>query len=383
MQIKNFIYLDHNATTDTYYKIYNPQNRLSIPINASAMHQYGTVGKKLIKQTAQLIAKVLNINEDDYNILFTSSCTEANNMIFSCFKNFIYGDFIISALEHKSVINAVRYNKCNSNDNKNKMITLRVNNEGIIDIPNLIQVLKTIKTNSIISIAHVNSESGVIQDIEAIHSLIRSKRKDIFIHTDCAQAVGKIKMDFKNIDIDAITFSGHKFGAPQGIGILVYKKIHKVLPRIFGGGQQNNIISGTENIFAIQGLYIVLQDIDKIISTYNTQVLELRNYLERELKKFHQKKITIISNNAPRTPNTTYLITHNVCHNFQLSYFDINNIGVSRGSACSSSITDSTPDILKAINFEEQLTNCGIRISLGCNNTKKEINKFIDLWKEM
>ena len=356
------IYFDHNATSPLHKKVREAiLTIIDLSLNPSSVHFHGRKARQILEESRENVKRSLEIG-DDYDLVFTSSCTEANNLALN---NFPELGKICSTIDHPSVINVIGEG------------LLPVNKEGVVDLDYLENYLKMQeKGKFLISVMYANNEIGTIQPVQKIREI--AQKNNCLFHCDITQAIGRIDVNIK--DIDLITFSSHKFGGPIGAGVLLYKKKLKIHPMILGGGQESRMRSGTQNLLAIYGMSTAFRVIDEIKEKYQ-KTRALRDYLEQELTSISVKTI-ILGCNADRLPNTSSICMPNVSAETQLIHFDLNGISVSAGSACSSGKID-IPKIQLSMGFPEEIAKTAIRISLGPDNTSYEVNKFIALWQEM
>jgi cysteine desulfurase len=362
----NNIYFDHNSTTMPLSCAIEEYNRLSqFALNNLAIHQMGRYAENIVEQSRKDIKNSLNAN--NFDITFTSSATEASNLA-------IFGsneqNILISQIEHAAIYN------CQPN-NKNRTL-INVNKDGIIDINHLSEILsKQPDGNFITAIMLANNETGAIQPIKEIAKLVHQHNGIILC--DIVQAFGKIDIDLEDLNIDMATISAHKIGGLQGVGALLSKKNINIDPIIFGGGQENNKRAGTLNIAAISAFASACNQINHKL---NNNIEQLRDYLELKITEIAKEDIIIFSKNAPRLPNTSFFATKNCPSHTQLIHLDLNNICVSSGSTCSLGVL-SKSRTLQAMKVSSDFIDCAIRISLGHNNKKKEIDQFIKIWQEI
>ncbi len=363
MKIINF---DHNASTQVSLEVLKCLNEVySFGANSSSTHTLGRKAAMLIEGARQDLSDALNAQ--NYEIFFTSGGTEANNMaLFS-------DDFekmFLTKFEHSSVYN-VRPAKC-------EVIEFAVNPNGVIDLKDLEEKLTQFPCrNFIVSIMHANNETGAIQPIKEAAQLVHQKGG--LFHSDFVQSFGKIKVDLEDLNVDFATVSSHKINGPQGVGATLVRRGLDVKPLIFGGGHERGKRGGTMNTAAIAGFGTAIQALDKKIIEV-TKLAELRDFIESEVKKIGGDNVMIFSQNAARTPNTSYFAIRNADAQTQLIHFDLNGIMISAGSACSSGTT-KTSRVLQAMNAPAEFSNA-MRVSLGTENTKDDALKFIAVWKE-
>lgn len=360
------IYLDHNSTT-----FLNPKaleavrlhaNR--IPLNPSSVHQCGREARMLLEEARS--GSINSLNASNYNLVFTSSGTESNNLVL---KNFYQDQIFISSVEHLSVYEHVKYNT--------NISLIPVDNEGLIDLESLEHMLKNRQNPiALVSVIYANNETGVIQNLGEIIKIVREY--DALIHSDFSQAIGKIYVNLNNYDLDFVTISGHKFGAMVGIAGLFYKKSHHLIPDMIGGGQEKGMRSGTQNVLGAISMAVALEDL--IADLQEDYVQDLRDTLEQKILDFYPE-VQIASYKALRLPNTSMIVMPGCQSQKQVIYFDLNGFAVSAGSACSSGkITSSR--ILEAMNYGAN-SACGIRISLSKTNAMSEIENFANSWNKL
>ena len=376
-KINNLIYFDNNATTATDSEIIEEISPLfKIPLNNSSIHQMGQNAQMLCEEARINIKSALNAN--NYEVIFTSGASEANNTIINGFLNNHNSQVetaFYSAIEHDSVYNVRPSNK--------DIVEIRVLESGELDIENFeteIHQFKKLSPNKIFlaSIMLANSETGAIQDIKKIAKIVHSYQG--IIHCDISQGIAKINIDLEDLNIDFATISGHKFYAPQGSGAILMRKGLDFKPLIYGGGQEKFKRAGTVNIASIYGLGLACKYCKKYLAKMPL-INKYRDYLEEEMLKTASEKIKIFSKNTKRLGNTSYYSIKNSNNQSEIINFDLNKIMVSGGSACSSGTLHQSR-VLRAMQIKADFINGAIRISLGINNNAEEIDKFIEIWKK-
>lgn len=357
------IYFDHNATAPVEGTVINAVAEvMANPYNASSIHGTGRQARSLIENARKEVAAFAGADLDNYRLVFTSSGTESNNL---ALKGVNTDNIIISAIEHASIIKTVK----NAN-------MVPVDSDGVVNIEGLERLLRALGGKNLVSIMLANNETGVIQPIKEIAAIVH--KYGSILHTDAAQCFGKIEVDMKNLDVDLLTISAHKFGGPQGAAALITKKSVNLSPLITGGGQEHGYRAGSENIAAIHGFGTAAKIAREKLSSM-PEISNLRDKLELELEKFAPNAV-IFGKNSARLPNTSYIAMPGIGNQTQLIHFDLNGVDLSAGSACSSGRIEPS-HVLKAMGVASDIAGCAIRISLGTANTEDEINLFIDLWK--
>lgn len=350
------LYFDHNATTSILPKVQDAMlTAMNNPLNPSSVHSFGRHAKALIEEARNRIASMMGVNlrKDGYNLVFTASATEANNLVAVSRPK-----ILASSTEHISIL-------------KHAVDILRVNGDGLVDIQKLEDWLKLNPgASSLVSIMFANNETGVIQPVKEIAALVH--KYEALIHSDCVQAPGKIPCNLLDLDVDFASISAHKFGGPLGAAALIYKEQHQLFAQIIGGGQERSVRAGTENVPAIVGFGVATQHT-------NYQSSELRDMFEVGVMNTCSDAI-IFGQNAPRLMNTSMVYMPNVLANLQVISFDMKGMAVSSGSACSSGKVKIS-HVLTAMGVESQIANCAIRFSFGHDNTHKDVVELIDAWR--
>lgn len=354
------LYLDHNATTPLLPSVKEAMiAAMSLLGNASSVHGEGRKIRQIIEQNREKIAAFFSIKPS--RVVFTSGATEANNYILRGFS----GPVIIGATEHDSVLQP-------RSDAKICTIT----KQGYLDLGHLKELLTESLEPPLVSVMIANNQTGIIQPLVEIMDLVNS-HGGIF-HSDCVQGIGKLPLDWKSLNFNYLSFSGHKIGAPQGIGALIIDERKSLTPLIMGGGQERSFRSGTENFLGIVGLGAA---IDAMKSQDWSEIEALRNSLEETLLNRYPE-ITIFGRDSQRLPNTMAIRMPGVKNELQVMAFDLKGIAISAESACSSGKV-KTSHVLKAMGIPEPDRNENIRVSLGLETTQKDIERFITTWESI
>ncbi len=361
------IYLDNNATTKCDEEVLNAM----LPYlkeqfgNPSSTYSFGKEAKDEITNTRRRVAELLNANESE--IIFTSCASESNvTAIMNAVRNYPEKKHIITTkVEHASIMETMKYLESTGYN----ITYLSVDNLGRIDLNEL---ESSITDNTcLISIMMANNEIGNIYPIKVIGQI--AKKHNILFHSDSVQAIGKIKIDVKELNIDTLSLSGHKINAPKGIGALYVKSGIHFTPLIFGH-QEKNRRGGTENVPYIIGLGKAIKLILDDNYKSNNELKQLRDYMESEIKN-NITDVIIYGDLENRLPNTSSIAFKNVKAEELLLMLESFNVFVSTGSACNSEIAEPS-HVLTACNAD--LENYSpIRISLGKYNTKDEIDTFV------
>ncbi len=357
------IYLDYNATAPVKKPVADAvYAALNAPQNASSVHAFGRAAHQHITHARQHIAHAVGAS-DAYQVIFTSSGTEANNMILHGLADTTP---VVAATEHISVLKPAG----------ETAQLIPVDENGIVRLDALEAALNNTPGKALVSVMLANNETGVIQPIAEIAERVYAHGG--YIHCDAAQAFGKIPVDIQALNVDALTLSAHKCGGPQGAAALIIKKGLPLTALLTGGGQEANYRAGTENTAAIMGFGVAVAHIQENLDA-TSDIAALRDLLEQEILHY-APEATIYGTQAPRLPNTSNIMMPYMQNETQLIAFDLEGIAVSAGSACSSGKV-GTSHVLRAMGVEEKHARCAIRVSLGPETTHHEIERFLHAWK--
>lgn len=355
------IYLDNAATTKMYeelvvvYKEFGCDNFF----NPSALYKKSLDVAVRIRQAKADLAEFLGANHNE--IIFTGSATEANNMALRGAIRANTG-IVISAGEHPSVYNTAVSLK----NNGISCEVIPLNKNGQIDQEKLYKYLSHNKV-SIVSIIHASNETGAINDIKEIAKNIKRISSSTLFHSDGVQSFGKIAV--KNLGVDLYSFSAHKIKGPKGIGALYIKKGLRLNPLITGGGQENNLRSGTENVANILAFSMAVKlfssqyDFDKMLELKKT-------FIEILSTEIHDIIFTI-SDVYSTMPHILSMIIPDIKGETLLHMLECKDILIGLGSACSANNRGNR--VLNALGFAPKKTESAIRISFSCDNTIDEI----------
>lgn len=258
-----------------------------------------------------------------------------------------------------------------------KIIDIAVDSNGVLDLQDLRQKLeKNSGKNFLVSIMLANNESGAIQPIKEAAQLVHQHGG--LIHSDMVQAFGKIDVDLEDLNVDFATVSSHKINGPQGVGAVFARKGLELQPLIFGGGHERGKRGGTLNIPAIAGFGEAIKLLPKRLQDIE-KTRKIRDFIESELKKIVQDDVRFFSQNVERVANTSFFAINGGDAQTQLINFDLHQIMVSSGSACSSGSVAQSRVVLACGENKNFLG--AIRVSLDLGNTMEEAEKFIEVWK--
>lgn len=359
------IYMDYNSTCPIKPAVIERVTALMHETgNASSIHQHGRKARSHIEKAREQIAAHIK-SQPDY-ITFTSGATESNNAVL---KQFDDERILISAIEHPAVTQTARNAEF-----------IPVNPDGIIDMAALEKMLETGPAPALISVMLVNNETGVLQPVADIACLARRKHKDIYIHTDAAQAIGRINIDFPSLQTDYMSLSSHKFGGPQGAGALITAPGARTAKLLYGGGQEKRLRAGTENIAGIAGMGLAIELAAHDIKS-QPAIKDIRDNIEQRLKSV-APDIRFYGQAAPRVAGTSCFSCAGIASDVQMMNMDLAGFAVSNGSACSSGkVTPS--HVLQAMGASKEDAAAALRISLGWGTTSGHAEKFVEAWTQM
>lgn len=366
------IYLDNAATTRVHPQVAEKMMDALVNNygNPSSLHRLGIRGEQAIKEVRELIAKNLNCQPPE--IYFTSGGTEGNNMIIQGVvenKKRNRMRIITSAIEHPSVLDVFTFYE----NHQIEVIVLGVDTQGHIHLDELEAAMN--EDTILVSIMGVNNELGTIQDLKVIGKIVKAVNPKCIFHADFVQGFMKIPVDVRVCLLDALTLSGHKIFGPKGVGAVYIKKGIDIKPLLRGGGQENNMRSGTENVPGIVGFGEAIRLRKDLFSDEFEAIRSLRNTFINELEaKIDDIKINGDPNGSPYVLNVSF---NRVRGEVLLHSLEARGIFVSTGSACSSHKKEKQY-VLKAIGLAEEYKEGTIRISFSKDITKDDVNTAVE-----
>ncbi len=367
------VYLDWNATTPL-----RPEARAAMLAamdaagNPSSVHSEGRQARRIVEDARAAVATA--VGAEARQVVFTSGGTEANVLAL------VPGiarkggapveRLIVSAVEHPSVMAAGRF------DTKLSMM-LDVDRDGVVD-PARLRALLASGPPTLVSVMLANNETGALQPVAEIAQVVRDA--GCVLHVDAVQALGKISIDIKELQVDLLSISAHKIGGPKGAGALVIgDNLIGPEPLLRGGGQELSRRAGTENVIGIAGFGAAAKA--AVASLHDmAKIAELRKILEAGLRQHNG--ITVFAQDAPRLPNTILFGAPGLRAETAVIGFDLEGIAVSSGSACSSGKVQPS-HVIEAMGFGPELTRSGIRVSLGWTTTESDVQRFLEAWKKL
>lgn len=361
------IYMDHSATTPVAPEVMEAM----LPYfsekfgNASSLHSFGLEAKEALEESREKVAGLLGAKPEE--IIFTSGGTESDNLALKGIarKNQKSGKHIITTrVEHPAILEC-----CRKLEKEGFEVTyLPVTNEGLVDIATLESAIRS--DTILISVMHANNEVGTIQPLEEIGRL--AAEKDIYLHTDAVQSVGKIPTDVNKLGVDLLSLSAHKLYGPKGVGALYIRKGTRLESIIQGGGHEHGLRSGTENIAGIVGLARAAVLADETRAVEAERLTRLRDRLA-ELVLSKVKEAWINGTMKMRLPGNLNFGFKYVEGESLLLFLDSKGINVSTGSACSSHKLEPS-HVLLSLGLKPEECHGSLRITLGRSNTMEEVD---------
>lgn len=367
--MNKLIYMDNNATTQVDEQVLEAM----LPFfsenysNPSSIYSFGGIAMQAIKEARVQIRDFVGANNEK-EIIFTASGSEASNTAIKGFLEANKGKkhIITTKVEHPCVLSL--YQQLEKQGYKVDYIG--VNSAGELHLDKLEKLIT--EETALVSAMWANNETGVIFPIEKIAQIVKSKNKDTKIFVDAVQAAGKIPMDVKNLDIDMLSISGHKFHAPKGVGALYVKAGTLISPLIIGGHQEKGKRAGTENVPYIVGMGKAAQLAQEHLNYELTTIKTLRDRLESKIIKntFNARLNTPITNRVPNTTNIGFEYVEG-----ELILLHLSDLGIcaSSGSACTSGSLEPS-HVLKAMGIPFTALHGSIRFSLSRFNTENEVD---------
>jgi len=362
------IYMDNAATTKVTDSVLNamlPYLRENYG-NASAIYSLGQKSRAAIENSRIKIAEILKTKPSE--IYFTSSGTESDNWVIKESLNPREKHHIISSrIEHPAILNSLKAVKSLGSDYS----LISVDQEGFVNLDELSEKIRD--NTKLISIMFANNEIGTIEPIEEISKI--AGEKNILLHTDAVQAMGNVKFNLRDLDVDMLSISGHKLGAPKGIGILYIKEGTEISPFINGGEQERGMRASTENVASIVGIGRALEDAYVNIDANIEYTRDLRDYTIEKLLNIDG--IILNGPREKRLPGNINITLKDTKPQTMVQYLDMYDICVSSGSACAAGSINPS-HVLRTIGRSEEDSLSMLRISLNHNNTREECDYVVE-----
>lgn len=342
--------------------------------NPSSTHKLGQKARAAIETARSMIAGYIGVESKE--IIFTSGGAEGNNLAIRGALNAYSSKgkhIITSKIEHSTVLKT-----CQQLENEGYEVTyIDVGENGVINLEQLKNSIR--KDTVIVSIMYANNETGVKQPIEEIGQILENT--DIIFHTDAVQAMGKEVIFPKDLKIDAMTVTAHKFYGPKGAGFVYLDKNFLIEKEIWGGSQERNRRAGTENVQGILGMGTAIEEVYENIYEIEAREEKIQEYLERRIKN-EIENIKINGEKSPRLKTITNLYIKGCDIQTLLIALDLRGICVSGGSACMSGAHEDS-HVLREMGLNSEELRSSFRISIGKDTTIEEIDYFIDNLKEI
>lgn len=363
------VYLDNNATTPVLPDVLEAMRpyfgeRFG---NASSIHHHGQETRAAVERAREAVAALLGCRPAE--VVFTSGGTEGDNLaIFGLVRP---GDHVISStIEHHAVLNSSK----RLQEMGNEVTYVPVDGRGLVDPDDVRRALRP--NTKLVTIMMANNETGVLQPVEQIGKICAEA--DVYFHTDAVQAASKVPIRVKQIGCDLLSISGHKFHAPQGVGVLFVRKGTTLEPRFFGGSHERSRRAGTENVPGIVGLGKAAELAAHGLKTGEDRgIAALRDCLETAILQ-QVESADVNGKGAPRVPNTSNIYFDYIEGEPLIIALDLKGLAVSTGAACSSGAIEPS-HVLTAMGLRSDRARASIRFSLGKQNTAEDVDFAIEL----
>ena len=367
------VYLDHAATTPVRDEVMAAM----APFfgarfgNPSSVHRWGREARVALDEARERLAACLGAHADE--VCFTSGGTEGDNFailgVFRTLRGQGRDAAITTPIEHKAVLAAVHQVAHEGGDER----IVRVSHDGLVDIAHFAELLDG--RVAVASAMWVNNEVGVMQDVPTLAA--QAKGAGAVFHTDAVQAFGKVSIDARTTPFDLLTISGHKFGAPKGIGALFIRRDTPLEPMFHGGSQDRGRRPGTENVAFAVGLATAAELLLAEHEAEHARLSTMRAMLEQGLRE-RIPDVIIHAAGAPRAPHITNISIPGTSSESMLMALDLRGIACSAGSACQSGSV-SASHVLSAMGGSPDIANAALRLSLGCLSTDADVQRTLDV----
>ncbi len=375
------VYLDNSATTKAFPEVAELVSNIMCNDfgNPSSMHRKGLDAEYHVREAKEILANILKVNEN--TIYFTSGGTESDNMaLIGCaMAGRRRGNHLITTrIEHPAILRTMQYLESQGF----RITYLSVDELGIISLEELKQAITP--ETLLVSIMHTNNEIGAVQPIEQAGALIKQINPNTLFHVDAVQGFGKFRILPKKMNIDLLSVSGHKIHGPKGVGFLYVGEKARPLPIIYGGGQQKNLRSGTENVPGIAGMARAAKMMYDHLDEDRERLYELKKYFIEGVLKLPNVRINGVSpcNVMETAPHIVSVSIADIRAEVVLHALEDKGIFVSAGSACASN-KPQTSDTLMAIKLPKELWDSTVRFSFSVFTTKEEIDYTLKMMYDM
>ena len=357
------VYMDYNAGAPVCSEAAAAMaEALAEAGNPSSVHGFGRAARRRLETARVQVADL--VGADPERVVFTSGGTEANNL---ALRGSGAGRVLVSAGEHDSVLAAVQ---------GAEHIPLEAG--GRVDLERLAEMLRSAPAPKLVSVMLANNETGVIQPVAEVARLVTEA--GAVMHCDAVQAAGKIPVDIDALGAGLMSLSAHKLGGPQGVGTLVLGRGVEVGALLRGGGQERGRRAGTENLPGVAGFGAAAGVAARSLGQA-AALAEWRDELEAGIKSLAPEAV-IYGAGVPRLANTSCITLPGVPAETQVMALDLAGIAVSAGSACSSGKVRPS-HVLQAMGVPDEAAGCAIRVSLGRETRRADIDRFLDAWRAL
>ena len=376
------VYLDNSATTRVFPEVAQLMTKVMCEDygNPSSMHRKGVEAERYIRYAKEALAKLLKVSEKE--ILFTSGGTESDNMaLIGCaMANMRRGKHLITTkVEHPAILQTMHYLESQGF----RVTYLPVDKSGRVRIEDLRNAITP--ETILVSMMYVNNEIGSVQPIEEAGVLIKKINPNILFHVDAVQGFGKFKIYPKKLNVDLMSVSSHKIHGPKGVGFLYVGERVKILPITYGGGQQKNMRSGTENVPGIAGMTMAAEMVYEHLEEDVNKLYELKEYFIQGVTRMEGIQINGLTEDGElrhTAPHVVSVSVGGVRSEVLLHALEDKGIFISAGSACASN-KPQTSETLKAIGLQREYWDSTIRFSFSVFTTKEEIDYTLQVLYEM
>ena len=384
--MKKRVYLDYAATTPVDRKVLAammPYFKNAFG-NPSSAHSFGQFARAGIEKTRETAASFLGARPQE--IVFTSGATEANNLAIQVVVRALAGGkkkekahIIASQIEHESVLSPCEQLE---QEGMAEITHVPVDREGLVRVEDVKNAVR--ENTALVSIMYANSEIGTVQPIAEIGAMlqrykVQGTRYKMLFHTDAVQAAQFLDCDVKKLGVDLLTLSSHKIYGPKGAGALYVRDGVFLAPALYGGGQEQGLRSGTENVAAIVGMGVAIAEIQNPKSKIQSiKIRQMRDQLVRGILK-NVKDAELTGSKEKRLPSNIHIRVRGLEGRDMVVFLDQKGVAVSSGSACSEKNQEPS-HVLLALGYSLQEASSGVRITLGKSTTAEEVQKTIRIF---
>ncbi len=360
-------YFDHSATTPIHPEVLDLVHSIQKNVfgNPSSIHRLGRKARSLIEISRKQIAKA--INSDPTQLIFTSGGTEANNQVLKSFNQSEKNHVVTNPIEHPAILKVLT----TISSQKISFGLVPVNEKGRVSVSEIESKIQ--EKTGLISVMLANNEVGTVQPIKEIVSL--ANQNGVRVHTDAVQCLGKMPVDVKDLGVDFLSLSAHKFYGPKGIGVLYFKNKDALSPFMLGGGQESGLRAGTENIAAIAGMGLAAELATDGLGNHITELKSFEAQFKSGLLSFFPNAIFNgdIINKLPGLVNVSFPGHRS---DILLAKLDRSGFFVSSGSACGAGAVKPSP-VLSAMGLADEINISTLRFSFGSSNNSEQVESLL------